>query len=222
MTLEFVNIFILFHEQWLWFYFVILTVVPQIEIAPSWVNRFCWSIDDQFHCPSLELGQILSSDHGAPTQNFAPVWNWGKILSWGTRVPTDSDWGTSVPNNEFAPILDWGNGQVGAPMAPTSNLPQLQIGAILIWGTGSSNFEFAPTSIWGNSQVGAPMVPTSNLPQLQFGAIAKLGHQCSNFKFAPTSNWGNGQVGAPMVSTSNLLQFQIKNFFLKKVRYNGH
>jgi hypothetical protein len=75
--------------------------------------------------------------------------------------------GHQCSNFKFAPTLNWGNNQVGAPMVSTSNLLQLQIGVMVKLGHQCSNFKFVPTSNWGNGQVGAPMVSTSNLLQFQ-------------------------------------------------------
>src|SRR2546429_278112 len=119
-----------------------------------------------------------------------------KLGHWWFELPTCpnsklgqwSSWGTGGSNFQLAPIPNQGNGQVGAPVVRTPNLPQFQTGAMFklghrwfelptcpnsklgqwsSWGTGGSNFQLAPIPNWGNGQVGAPVVQTPNLPQFQ-------------------------------------------------------
>src|SRR2546429_278113 len=90
-----------------------------------------------------------------------------------------SSWDTGGLNSQPAPIPNWGNGQVGAPVVRTSNLPQFQTGAMVklghrwfklltcpnsklgqwsSWDTGGSNYQPASIPNWGNGQVGIPVV----------------------------------------------------------------
>src|SRR5215204_5628825 len=61
-------------------------------------------------------GKFEVENTGAPSWILPQIGNWGKNLSWGTMVKSFLNWGTSVTNDEFAPIPNWGNVQLGAPV----------------------------------------------------------------------------------------------------------
>src|SRR5215204_6202679 len=101
-------------------------------------------------------GKFEVENTGAPSWILPQIGNWGKNLSWSTGVKSFLNWGTSVTNNEFAPIPNWAK----------SNL-----------GHRCFNFELAPILNWGNVQLGAPVTSTSDLPQFRTGAKSNLGHR---------------------------------------------
>src|SRR5436190_1940417 len=142
-------------------------------------------------------GKFEVENTGAPSWILPQFPIWGKNLSWGTGVKSFLNWGTSVTNNEFAPIPNWGKVQLGAPVFQLWTCPNSELGQCPTWGTSDFNFGLAPIPNWGNTQLGTPVfqlwtcpnselgqcptwgtsVSTLDLPQFQTGAMSNLGHQ---------------------------------------------
>src|SRR5438067_1344590 len=108
-------------------------------------------------------------------------------------------------NFGLAPIPNWGNVQLGAPVSSILNFPHFKTGPLSNLDHRFFNFGIVPIPNWGNVKLGEPVfqlqtcpnsklgqcstwgtsVSTSDLPQFQTGAMSNLGHQCYNFEFAP-------------------------------------
>src|ERR1044072_8258478 len=118
--------------------------------------------------PQFGIGANSKLKLRCPNLSFCPNSELGKILSWGTRVKSFLNRGTSVTNIRFAPIPHWGNIQLGAPV----------------------NFGFAPIPNWGNIQLGHQRLQLQTCPNSGLGQCSTWGTSDFNFGFAPIPNWG--------------------------------
>src|SRR6266516_3550793 len=116
---------------------------------------------------------------------------WFELLTCpNSKLGQWSSWGTGGSNFQLAPIPNQGNGQVGAPVVRTSNLPQFQTRAMVklgywwfelptcpnsklgqwsSWSTGGLNSQPAPIPNRGNGQVGHRWFELPTCPNFKLG-----------------------------------------------------
>jgi hypothetical protein len=127
---------------------MILMSLPQFGIgANSKLKLRCPNLS---FCPNSELGQNFKLGHQGKIlfipwhqchqHQICPNSELGQYPTWGTSDSTSdlpqfrtgaiSNLGTRDFNFRLAPIPDWGNVQLGAPVTSTSDLPQFRTGAM--------------------------------------------------------------------------------------------